>query len=618
MVTERVERRLTAILAADVAGYSRLMGVDEEGTLAQLKAHRQALVDPKITEHRGRIVKTTGDGMLVEFASVVDAVRCAVEVQRGMAERNAAIPQDRRVEFRIGINVGDIIIDEGDIFGDGVNIAARLENICEPGGLCISRTANDQLWDKLPLVFVDLGEQTLKNIARSIRVYGLAPEDIAALPKDITNTPKATIGASDQPAQHAGDAVLSATYFAGERRARPSLAVLPFDNLSRDAEIEGFCDGLAEDVITALSRFRWVNVVSRNSSFAHKGRSLDIRQVARDLSVRYVLEGSLQKSEHRLRITAQLIDGISGNNVWAERYDRDYCAPFDLQDEITREVVASLEYVLWVALVQGNGHPGVHDPKVSPLRAAGSHILECTHIGNRKAIECANRALELNSKSVAAYQYLANAYIADLLAGWTEHPAADVENLLEAGRRAIALSPADHLSHGLYGLALAVAGNHDDGLAWARRALVLNSNSVNVLGPCGNVLSFSGEAAEANDIFERMLRLAPAHYFRGLFLSRMALNWFRLGEPERGLLLISEALKLKPEAICNHVAYAQLLAAVGRNEAADAAVSEAFRRRPNLDQILIGTMFPYRDQSMRDRLAMALREHVQVSGMGHT
>jgi adenylate cyclase len=436
LTAERVDRRLAAVLAADVAGYSRLMGANEEVTLARLKAVRKTLVDPSIASHRGRIVKTTGDGMLVEFASAVDAVRGAVDVQRGMAKQNASVPQDQRIEFRIGIHVGDIIVDDSDIFGDGVNIAARLEGIAEPGGICISGAAYDQVRDKVPFSFVNLGDQTLKNIARAVSVYGIAPKEMI-WPEEAIGQPNAASPAIDDRS-----GTPASVHLAGERGTRPSLAVLPFDNLSHDTEMEGFCDGLAEDAITALSRFRWLNVVSRNSSFAQKGRSVDIRKIARDLSVRFVLEGSVRKFGARIRVTAQLIDGISGNHIWADRYDRDYSAIFDLQDEIIRDIVASLEYALWITLVRGDPQVGTPNPAISPLRAAGWHIAECTHIGNRTAIACATRALENNPKSVAAYQYLANAYITDLIYGWTEDEA-DAGNLLEAARRATSLSPGD-------------------------------------------------------------------------------------------------------------------------------------------------------------------------------
>ncbi|MGA8885516.1 MAG: adenylate/guanylate cyclase domain-containing protein, partial [Pseudolabrys sp.] len=281
MPDERVDRRLAAILATDIAGYSRLMGTDEEGTLRQLKAHRKELVDPKITEHRGRIVKTTGDGMLVEFVSVVDAVRCAVEVQRAMVERNASVPSDKRIEFRVGINVGDIIIDGDDIFGDGVNVAARLEALADPGGIMVSRVVHDQVQDKLAFQFDDLGEQSVKNIARPVGVHRIQ------ISEQLSRSPN-----------------LPATKTERAASERPSIAVMPFVNMSGDPEQEYFADGISEDIITGLSKLRWFFVIARNSSFIYKGKAVDVKRAARELGVRYVLEGSVRKGGNRVRITA--------------------------------------------------------------------------------------------------------------------------------------------------------------------------------------------------------------------------------------------------------------------------------------------------------------------------
>ena len=294
MATERLERRLTAILAADVAGYSRLTGADEEGTHVQLQDHLRSLVDPKIAEHRGRVVKNTGDGMLAEFGSVVDAVRCAVDIQRGMAERNADVPEQKRIEFRIGINVGDIIIDRGDIFGDGVNVAARLEGVAEPGGICVSGRVQEDARGKLDVSFEDAGEQQLKNIARPVRVYRVrfaGGDTQAAIPQRLALPDK------------------------------PSIAVLPFQNMSGDPEQDYFADGIVEEIITALSRFRQLFVIARNSSFTYKGRAVDVKQVGRELGVRYVLEGSVRKAGNRVRITGQLVDALTGAHLWADRFD---------------------------------------------------------------------------------------------------------------------------------------------------------------------------------------------------------------------------------------------------------------------------------------------------------
>src|SRR5262245_57411164 len=318
MPEDRVDRRLAAILASDIAGYSRLMGTDEEGTLRQLKAHRKELVDPKITEYRGRIVKTTGDGMLVEFVSVVDAVRCAVDIQRGMIERNAQVPTDRRIEFRIGINVGDIIIDGDDIYGDGVNVAARLEALAEASGILVSRTVHDQVCDKLSFGFEDMGEQVVKNIARPIGVHRVSLKEVA---HPMPTKPGVAGATSELPSID-----------------RPSIAVLPFANISGDPEQDYFADGISEDIITALSRLRWFFVIARNSSFAYKGKAIDVKRAARELGVRYVLEGSVRKGGNRLRITAQLIDASTGNHIWADRYDGDLTDIFAVQDEITRKV----------------------------------------------------------------------------------------------------------------------------------------------------------------------------------------------------------------------------------------------------------------------------------------
>jgi adenylate cyclase len=298
LATGRVERKLAAILAADVAGYSRLMGADEEGTLARLKALRRELSDPKIKEHRGRIVKTTGDGLLIEFASVVDAVRCAVEVQREMAERNVGVPPDRLIAFRMGINLGDIIKDGRDIHGDGVNVAARLEALAEPGGIWVSRVVRDQVRDKLAFSFEDMGEQQVKNIARPVRVHRIL------------------LGERPSPSEPGIETPLQPPLMLPDK---PSIAVLPFQNMSGDPEQEYFADGMVEEIITALSRIRWLFVIARNSTFTYKGRAVDVKQIGRELGVRYVLEGSVRKGGNRVRITAQLIDATNGAHLWADR-----------------------------------------------------------------------------------------------------------------------------------------------------------------------------------------------------------------------------------------------------------------------------------------------------------
>jgi adenylate cyclase len=387
---ERAKRRLAAILAADVAGYSRLMGADEEGTLDRLKKHRHELLDPKITEHDGRIVKTTGDGLLVEFASVIDAVRCAVEVQRTMAERNAGIPADRCITFRVGINVGDIIIDDGDIFGDGVNVAARLEGLAEAGGICVSQVVHDQVRDKLDLAFQDMGEQQVKNIARPVRAHRILIEAAR-------KASRAEIGEPALEARGLGD--------------KPSIAVLAFLNMSGDPEQEYFVDGIVEDITTGLSRMKWLFATARNSSFIYKGRAVDVIKVGRELGVRYVLEGSLRKAGGRVRVTTQLIETATGTHVWAERYDYPLGDIFALKDEITLSVVGAIEPSLRQAEIERSKRkrPDNLDAYDLYLRAL-PHAQVAMPGDGEKALSWLHKALDLEPDYAAAHALAAWCY----------------------------------------------------------------------------------------------------------------------------------------------------------------------------------------------------------------
>jgi adenylate cyclase len=369
LATERVERRLAAILAADIAGYSRLMGADEEGTLERLKALRGEFVDPKISEHRGRIVKTTGDGILIEFPSVIEAVSCAVAVQREMSHRNAGTPQDRRIAFRIGVNLGDIIVEDGDIHGDGVNIAARLEGIAEPGGICISEDAFRQVRGKVDAEFDDVGEQSLKNIVRPMRIYRVK----------LAGAPDASMTTLPLP-------------------DKPSLAVLPFHNLSGDLEQEYFADGIVEEITTAIARLPWLFVIARNSSFTYKGRAVDVRQVARELGVRYVLEGSVRKAGNRVRITGQLIDTATGAHIWADRFDSALDDIFELQDQVASTVVGAIEPKLQKSEIERvtrkpTGSLGAYDLYLRALEQYHKY----TKDGMGEAVALLGRALVIDS-----------------------------------------------------------------------------------------------------------------------------------------------------------------------------------------------------------------------------
>jgi TolB-like protein len=444
LASERIERRLTAILAADVAGYSRLMGADEEGTLAGLKAHRRALVDPKITEHRGRIVKTTGDGILVEFASVVDALRCAVDVQRGMVERNADVAQEKRIEFRLGLHQGDIIIDGDDIFGDGVNVAARLEGLAEPGGICMSGRVQEDARGKLDVAFEDAGEQQLKNIERPVRVYRVRLGGAAASPRPALPLPD-----------------------------KPSIAVLPFQNMSGDPEQDYFADGIVEEIITALSRFRQLFVIARNSSFTYKGRAVDVKQVSRELGVRYVLEGGVRRAANRVRITAQLIDAATGAHLWADRFDGGLEDIFDLQDEVTTNVVGAIAPKLEQAEIdRAKRKPTENlDAYDYYLRGMASLYQFSSREAIDKALRFFYRAIELDADFASAYGTAAWCYTMIKSSSWTTDYGRETAETARLARRAVELGKDDAVALSYAGWALAyVVRDLDAGGAFIDRA----------------------------------------------------------------------------------------------------------------------------------------------------
>src|ERR1700758_1066703 len=411
LATGRLERRLAAILAADVAGYSRLVGADEEGTHERLKALRRGLADPKIKEYRGRIVKTTGDGLLIEFVSVVDAVRCAVEVQREMAERNADVSPDCRIEFRMGINLGDIIKDGRDIYGDGVNVAARLEALAEPGGVCVSRVVRDQVRDKLAISFEDMGEQKVKNIARPVRVHRVVLGEPSSSPEPAT-------ASLSRPALALPD--------------KPSIAVLPFQNMSGDPEQDYFADGMVEDITTALSRFKELFVIARNSSFTYKGRAVDVKQIGRELGVRYVLEGSVRKATNRVRITGQLVDAATGAHLWADRFDGGLGDIFDLQDQVTESVVGAIAPVVEKAEIERAKRKPTDslDAYALYLRGLAKFYQFASRQVNDEALRLFNSAIELDPDFASAYGRAASCYVIAKINGWIS----DTANAIAEGK----------------------------------------------------------------------------------------------------------------------------------------------------------------------------------------
>ena len=550
MTAARVERRLAAVLAADVAGYSRLMGVDEEGTLQRLKECRRTLVDPKIAEHRGRIVKTTGDGMLVEFASAVDAVRCAVEVQRGMTNGNIGVPDVKRIEFRIGIHVGDIIIDDDDIFGDGVNIAARLESIADPGGICVSDDAHRQIRGKTEIAYDDMGHQSLKNISEPMRAWRARP-----------------LGSSLSPPPAAELAVLTLP-------EKPSIAVLPFTNMSGDAEQEYFADGMVEDIITALSRMTWLFVIARNSSFTYKGKAVDIKQVGRELGVRYVLEGSVRKAGNKVRITGQLIDASTGTHLWADRFDGQLEDIFDLQDEVTTNVVGAISPKLEQAEIERAKRKPTEKLVAYDYFLRGmANIYQGTRQANLEAEQNFRQAIKVDPDFATAYGMCAYCHVWRKANGWVidrERETAEAERLARTAARvgsddAVALSQA--------GFALAfVAGALDDGAALIDRALALNTNLAMAWRFSGYVRVFLGEPDLAIDHLERAIRLSPLDPLIFIVQNGIVLSHFFAGRYDEALSWAQKTLRHNPNYAAAIIMAAVSAAKAGRDDEVRKAV----------------------------------------------
>jgi adenylate cyclase len=565
MSGERVERRLAAILAVDVAGYSRLMGQDEEGTLASLRAIRRDLGDPKVTEHRGRIVKTTGDGLLVEFASVVDAVRCAVDIQRAMQARNATIEPGRRIEFRMGINVGDIIIEDGDIFGDGVNIAARLEALAEPGGVTISAAAHEQVRDKLEIAFEDTGEQKVKNIARPVRAFRLRQSGAAAPV------------ASSAPSSTAP-------------RERPAIAVLPFQNMSGDAEQEYFADGIVEDVITGLSRIRWLSVIARNSSFTYKGQPIEVKRVARELGVRYLLEGSVRKAGNRVRITTQLIDAESGAHLWAERYDRPLDDIFAVQDEITLATIGAIEPSLRAAEIERvkRKRPDSLDAYDLLLRAL-PHLENAVASEVLTAVPLLEAALALEPEYALAHAHLAWCHEVLFLRG--ARTPQNKASALRHARAALAHGRDDATALALAGFAISMV-EHDQATAIeAFEAALALSPSCSAALTLGSVaMGWANDPERAIAWGERALHVCPLG--RQIFAAHLGLTLghFVRGRHAEAVTAAQRAVRLNPGLSATHVLLAASLAAAGRIAEAQAAAAEVLRLDPRYTSALNETL----------------------------
>ncbi len=582
MVREGIKRRLEAILSMDVAGYSRLMSGDEAGTLAALKAHRAELIDPTVAEFGGRIGKLMGDGALVEFPSVVDAVECAVVIQKGMAERNAEVPKDHRIAFRIGINLGDIIIEGDDIYGDGVNVAARIEGLAEPGGICMSGTVVDHVKGKVELDFDDLGEQQVKNISEPIRVYRVASDALAVR---TARSPSTVLPLPD----------------------KPSIAVLPFANMSGDPEQDSFADGITEDIITTLSRLLGLFVIARTSSFIYKGKAIDVKQVSDDLGVHYVLEGSVRTAANRVRVTAQLIDAHTGLHLWANHFDRDLTDVFSVQDEITTNVVKALQVVLVEGEQARVWHRSTDNVEAwNCLTRAAMHNKNLTRGENQIARKLLEEALQLDPDYATAWVWLGRTYWRDVRFLWANAPDKSLAKAAECAERARTLDDDNSELHALLGLIHLMKREFDAAIESCERAVALDPNGTWVTGMLGLALNWAGRPEEALSFAQKAMRFSPLHpsWYVGIAAHANRL----LGRYEEAVVLYQRSINQAPDYISPHIGLTACYAAMGRLEDARAQAAQILRLSPKFSVARYAQALTYRLPEHAQHNLDALRE----------
>jgi adenylate cyclase len=573
---------LAAILAADVVGYSRLMEVDETGTLARLKALRAEVLDPAIAGHAGRLVKLMGDGALVEFASAVDAVTAALEIQRAANDRDGDLPEPSRIRLRIGINVGDIIVEGDDIYGDGVNVAARIEGLAEPGGIFISRSAVDQVRDRVPIRIEARGERTVKNIARPIEVFCIVAEAGGRTP------------VQPAPAAPAPD--------------KSSIAVLAFANMSGDAEQEYFSDGISEDVITDLSRLSGLHVIARNSSFAYKQKPAAIPVIARELGVRYLLEGSVRKAGNRVRITAQLVDATTGGHLWAERYDRDLTDIFAVQDDVRQQIVSALRLTLSEAERAASGAGGTRDVAAHDHFLRGRELLFGPKRDRdvfQRATGCFRRAIGTDAGYAAAYAGLAMAYLLDYQNHWSETPELSLAEGERLAAEAIARDDRDPFAHYVAAVAAMWRKDYERWAAEADRALALNPNHALALNVRGIVHIYGGEPSLAIPYIEQAIRLDPAQQLYRHFLGTA---YFVAGTYETAVAVFKDRIAMVPSADLSRGFLASALGHLGRLDEAREVWSELMEVNPRYSPREHVARLPFRDPADAERFIAGLRK----------
>ena len=629
MTTQEVKRKLAAILSADVKGYSRLMGEDEEGTIRTLNAYKEVITG-FVQKHQGRVVGTAGDSMLAEFASVVDAVRCAVGIQEELKDRNMELPEDRRMEFRIGVNLGDVVEDGEQILGDGVNIAARVQGLADGGGICISGTAFDQVKHKLLVGYQSLGKQTVKNITEAVRAYKVMMQPEAA---------GKVIGEEEPKPQKWGWKAIAAVavvvlvaggliwnfYLRGPQteRARvdkmafplpdkPSIAVLPFTNMSGDPKEEYFCDGITDQIITSLSLIPRLFVIARNSTFVYKGKAVKVQKVAEEMGVRYVLEGSVQRSEGRVRILVQLIDAIKGIHLWAERYDRDLKDLFVLQDEIAKQIMTALQ----VKLTEGEYASGVAGT-TSNLKAlecfwrGEEHFFRWAKEDNAAARQWAQKAVELDSKFAGAWALMGWTHLFEVIFGWSQSPAQSMERALECAQKARGLSDSCAKAHALMGSINLLNRKFDEAIQNGEKAVRMNPNDPVMLSILANIMQCNGKFDESIALVKNAMRLCPS--YPAFFLSPLSGSYLLAGRYEEALaageLMLARANKGEFSPFMAHMFLAEAYIGLGQDQKARAHAEEMLKINPNYslaDQRK--RWYFYRDPAHVDRRINALRK----------
>jgi TolB-like protein/class 3 adenylate cyclase/tetratricopeptide (TPR) repeat protein len=618
-----MERKLTAILAADVVGYSRLMEIDEAGTLAALKSHRADLIDPEIVKWRGRIVKLMGDGALVEFASVVNAVSCALAIQEGIAGRNESLPEDRRIEFRIGVHLGDVMIEGDDIYGDGVNVAARLEGLAEPGGICISQQAFDQVETKLDLAYEDLGAQRVKNLARPVRVYRLRSGG------EGSSEPVATKRRGLSVIQVIGSATVLLLVVAGlvlgwwqpwvskeepasmERMAlplpdRPSIAVLPFNNFSNEPSEEYFADGMTEDLITDLSKVSGLFVIARNSVFTYKGRAVKIRQVAEELGVRYVLEGSVRRAGSQVRINVQLIDATTGGHLWAERYDGTLEDVFALQDEVSRKIVSALAVTL-TPDEQQRSNQAQASPEAYDLLLRGlERFRRFTREANVEAREYFERAVAVDPDFARAHADIALTHAEEIFHGWSESLERSSRLALEKAQYALTLDDNSRVAHFALAFTYLNVMRYDEALAANRRVLELNPNHAEGHAQRGLILSHVGRPAEALEAIRIAMRLDPRHPFFYVWILGQA--QFLLKQTDEAITQFEKSIESNPDFVIGHLMLASAYAHAGRIEDAQWEAEEILVLLPDFTLTAEREKAAYKDPAHLEYYLEGLRK----------